>query len=61
MNVVTLASPWYPLALAAALAPKGPPRVVHVPFEQWLAWRRSVLIPEQSLDDMLAIVRSAFA
>lgn len=60
MNV-TPRSPWYPLAVAASLAPDGPPRVVTVPFEQWMVWRANVLVPGQSPESMLATVRGAFA
>lgn len=56
-----LQSPFYPLAVAAALAPEGPQRVVDVPFPQWILWRFHCVITPQAREAMLALVQDAIA
>jgi len=59
--IVHPSSPWYPLVVAAALAPSGPQRVVNVPYRHWLWWRYHLLVPPQDTEDMLAQVHGALA
>jgi hypothetical protein len=58
ITVVTVASPWYPLALSHRT---GPQCIEPVPFEQWIAWRANMRCAEQSSEYMLDVVRAALA
>lgn len=60
--LITVESPFYLLWLVEHMRQTSKDkRPVSPPFEQYLAWRYHVRIPEQSANEMLAIVRGAFA